>query len=433
MDKNSFPEHWQFERLSDISDLQSGKRPTGSTEDYASDIPSLGGGELDAYGGFKLSGEIPMIPREFYEEDMRTGKIQEKDILIVKDGATTGKTSFVDHDFPYNDAAINSHLYILRGDDNISQKYLFYFVYSHLGQRQIKQSIKGAAQGGINMSFADDFYIPIPPLNEQRAIVEKIDFLFVKINESREAQRKSKEIGGNLLFSLFLELVDNADTEETKTGEVIRDSQYGISQAMNSEEFGYPILRMGNYDSKGNMDYFDLKHIELSDKEFEKYKLEEGDVLFNRTNSKELVGKTAIFGGELNNAVFASYLIRVYLDETKVLPEYFINYLNSSRGRAEIDKLSKQAVSQANINSTELREMRFELPSLKEQQRIINRLQSMREQVQEISGALERGEKLLADLPKSIFDMAFRGQLVDFDTGETAHPKPIDQATIEDF
>jgi hypothetical protein len=71
-------------------------------------------------------------------------------------------------------------------------------------------------------------------------------------------------------------MVDESDTEPLQTGDVIEASQYGISEAMNEEGRGYPILRMGNYDSKGRMDYSELKHIEVSDDELDKYKLEKG-------------------------------------------------------------------------------------------------------------------------------------------------------------
>lgn len=293
------------------------------------------------------------------------------------------------------------------------------------------------------MSFAEEFLFPLPHLDEQRVIADKLDSVFDRIDEAREAQEQAEEIGDGLLFSVFLDMVEDADTESVQTGDVIEESQYGISEAMNEEGLGYPILRMGNYDSKGNMDYSKLKHVELSDDEFEKYRLEEGDILFNRTNSKELVGKTAIHDGELDDAVFASYLIRVYLDRDKILPEYFVNYLNSPYGQAELDKKAKQSVSQANINSTQLREMDFELPPLSKQREIVERLESAEDRIDEIREASERMSEILDELPKSVLDKAFRGELVDYEADERQEAKEEQRskptpdgngtATLDDF
>ncbi|MFB6144867.1 MAG: restriction endonuclease subunit S, partial [Candidatus Nanohaloarchaea archaeon] len=205
-----------------------------------------------------------------------------------------------------------------------------------------------------------------------------------------------------------------AETNMVETDDLIESTQYGSSNATNSEGDGYPSLRMGNYNLRGEMDYSKIKYQDLEDDEFEKYRLEKGDVLFNRTNSKDLVGKMCIYDGGLEDAVFASYLIRVELDESKVLPEYFVTYMNSPLGEIERQGKLKQAVSQANINATELREMEMAVPSLERQKEIVKSLNYMRSKVDEIKAEVDKKRNLIEDMPNSVLTEAFKGNLVDF-------------------
>jgi restriction endonuclease S subunit len=111
----------------------------------------------------------------FYEK-MRNGKIKYGDILIVKDGATTGKVSFVDHDFPFKKAAVNEHVFILRVDNKISSsKYVFHFLKSPKGKDEILSDFRGATVGGISRGFLDKVNVPLPPLAEQQRIAEILD------------------------------------------------------------------------------------------------------------------------------------------------------------------------------------------------------------------------------------------------------------------
>jgi type I restriction enzyme S subunit len=254
-------------------------------------------------------------------------------------------------------------------------------------------------------------------LEEQNLIVEKLDKLFDRVRKIQESHNQAEKIYEDLAFSFFTSRVKDAKTEKLDTGDLIESSQYGSSNATNSESDGYPSLRMGNYNLRGEMDYSKIKYQEFEDdEEFEKYKLEKGDVLFNRTNSKDLVGKMCIYDGGLDDAVFASYLIRVDLNEDKVLPEYFVTYMNSHLGEIERQGKLKQAVSQANINATELREMEMEVPPLERQQEIVESLNYMRSKIDGIKSDVERKAKLVEDLPKSVLTQAFKGNLTNFNS-----------------
>ena len=151
-------------------------------------------------------------------------------------------------------------------------------------------------------------------------------------------------------------------------GKICRASQYGINSSSDRGE-RYPILKMNNLQD-GKVQIEDLDYINLEVEECEKYLLKRNDLLVNRTNSYELVGKTALF--ELpGEYVFASYLVRFRLNEDIACPNYVNYYFNSHRGKYLLQVLATKGVSQANINPTILKGQFFiPLPPLPEQRKI---------------------------------------------------------------
>ncbi|MDE0552896.1 MAG: restriction endonuclease subunit S [Candidatus Poribacteria bacterium] len=165
---------WESMNLNEFITLESGSRPKGGVRGILEGIPSLGGEHLNADGGFNFE-KIKYIP-EAYFESLNKGRICPDDIIVVKDGATTGKTSFVDKDFPYQDAAVNEHLFIVRVDPKVAfPKYVFYYLFSNKGQQQVLSDFRGATVGGISRNFPLKVTVPIPSLTEQKQIVSEIE------------------------------------------------------------------------------------------------------------------------------------------------------------------------------------------------------------------------------------------------------------------
>jgi type I restriction enzyme, S subunit len=137
--------------------------------------------------------------------------------------------------------------------------------------------------------------------------------------------------------------------------------QYGCSIRATEEPVGYRILRMNNLQADGwRLD--DLKYVQLTSDQFSNWRLERGDIVFNRTNSKELVGKCEVFDEE-GDWVFASYLIRLRVDLDRAIPEFVTAFLNTRAGRVQIDRESRQIIGMSNINGEEIRTLRVPLPS----------------------------------------------------------------------
>jgi len=158
-----------------------------------------------------------------------------------------------------------------------------------------------------------------------------------------------------------------AHWEAVPLGSIQTATQYGLS--LRGEQKGrVPILRMNNL-SDGKIDISSLQFVDLSEADFQKFRLHKGDLLFNRTNSFELVGKTALFDLD-GDFVFASYLIRVITDSTRCLPAFLNYYLNWETTHIRLKTLASRGVSQSNINATKLRGFAVPLPPLPEQFKI---------------------------------------------------------------
>lgn len=152
--------------------------------------------------------------------------------------------------------------------------------------------------------------------------------------------------------------------------EVATEFRYGTSAKTSVENQGVPVLRMGNLTSLGEIKLDSLKYLPEGHPDLAETGLREGDLLFNRTNSFELVGKSAVYSGSPMPCSFASYLIRVRLGP-RCFPKFLAFALNSHIGRSWIKEVVSQQVGQANVNGTKLRSFRFPLPPIDEQHHIV--------------------------------------------------------------
>ena len=143
-----------------------------------------------------------------------------------------------------------------------------------------------------------------------------------------------------------------------------------------------------------------MKYIELDERELDPYKLASEDILFNRTNSKELVGKCAVFR-ESGDWVFASYLIRIRTDQSRLLPQFASDFLASGIGRLQIDCFSRQIIGMTNINAEEIRQLRLPLPPISEQEKLVATMDTARA---ERKAKLAKADVLLAGVDDFVLD-----------------------------
>ncbi|GDX98650.1 hypothetical protein LBMAG48_10540 [Phycisphaerae bacterium] len=175
---------WTESPLRDLLDeLETGTRPRGGVRGIRSGIPSVGAEHLTDRGGFNFE-SVKYVPEAFYA-DMRRGHLRPGDVLIVKDGATSGKVCLVREDFPFAKAVINEHVFRCCPRRDIDSQYLFWFLWSKQGQSRILENFQGSAQGGINQRFASNTLVPIVPLPDQRRIVRVIEQLAARVDAAR--------------------------------------------------------------------------------------------------------------------------------------------------------------------------------------------------------------------------------------------------------
>lgn len=186
--------------------------------------------------------------------------------------------------------------------------------------------------------------------------------------------RKMLTTCDDVVKSQFVEMFGGPDPTESDClpvtiGELAADIRYGTSKkASDSGEFKY--LRMNNMTDDGRLDLSDLKYIDLSGAELENAKVVRGDLLFNRTNSREKVGKTCVFNKN-EPMVIAGYIVRVRFDE-RVEPGYVSAFLNSSYGKGLLRKMAKGAVGQANISAKEMAKIELPLPPIELQRSFLD-------------------------------------------------------------
>lgn len=180
-------------------------------------------------------------------------------------------------------------------------------------------------------------------------------------------------------------------------GSLLELVQYGTSEKANSGGDGVPVIRMNNI-VDGVLDLSDLKYVKLNERDRKRLLLRDNDILFNRTNSKELVGKCAVFH-ESGEYVFASYLVRVRPDSAKANSDFVAYVINSPIGRQQINAMSRQIIGQANVNTQELRSLQIPLPPLDIQKDIMRRIEEGRKKIRQ---ELESVERIKAEAERSI-------------------------------
>jgi type I restriction enzyme, S subunit len=204
-------------------------------------------------------------------------------------------------------------------------------------------------------------------------------------------------------------------------GDVALSTQYGLS--IRGQPSGtYPILRM-NCQEDGKVHYRNLQFVELDPETFGNFRLNPGDLLFNRTNSIELVGRMAIVEDH-RPAVFASYLVRLIVDEGRCLPQFLNYFMNWPATQEEIKKLASRAVGQANINATKLRTVLVPLPSVSEQRQIVAILETIDRKID----LHRRKRAVLDELFKALLHKLMTGEIrvANLDLSALA-PNPSDE------
>ena len=278
------------------------------------------------------------------------------------------------------------------------EKYVYYFF-----------KTLNIPETGYNRHFKylKDSVVPLPDLPTQQKMAALLD----KADELRQYNKQLIEKYDALTQSLFLDMFGDPVRNEkgfpkTTVRNLCDEVKYGTS-AKSDGSGKWSYLRMNNITYSGHMDFSDVKSINVSEKDFVKYSVKKGDVLFNRTNSKELVGKTGIITND-DTYIIAGYLIRVRVNRELANPYFLWAHLNSKWAKLTLSNMCKNIVGMANINAQELQDILILQPPVTLQNQFAERVQLIEQQKELAQQALQKSEELF----NSLLQKAFKGELV---------------------
>lgn len=309
---------------------------------------------------FRDFDEVSETKETITEEGLKnsSAKLLPKGSVLVTIFATIGRVAILGAEMTTNQAIVG-----LLPLKDIIGKFLMYMI--HQNKWYLLAQGAGAAQNNINTTILKRIKIPVPPMKVQEIIISDIEKI-----EGKEKKWQQEILDFKTSFRDLLQSVYDSDTSKVELSKICSNVQYGISQQMNTINKGYKIFRMNEIVNSRMYDGGSMKCVDIEEEEFLKYKLNKGDILFNRTNSFELVGKTGIFELVDGEYCFASYLIRLVVDNTKANP-WFVNLMmNSDYYQQEAKSLATKSINQSNINAQKMQSIKIPLPDLTTQNEI---------------------------------------------------------------
>jgi len=331
-------------------------------------------------------------------------QILSNDILLSIAG-TIGRSAVVPNNAPRLNC--NQAVAIIRPKIKAIYPYfLKYWLDTKDAQNQIYGAKVTATISNLSLSQIKQLKIPIPPIEEQKRIATILD----KADAIRRKREKAVEFADDFLKTVFLDMFGDPATNPKQwpigtIRDLVSEVKYGTSKKADESNGEYPILRMNNITYEGYLNLKNLKYVDLDEKEKSKYLALKGDLLFNRTNSKELVGKTAVYNQDTPMAI-AGYLIRVR-SNNKSNPYYLSAYLNSKHGKVTLLNMCKSIVGMANINAQEFQNIKILIPPVDLQNKYEKIVQRVTHHKSKLNDLFSESNSLFSSLSQR----AFRGDL----------------------
>lgn len=360
-------------------------------------------------GGFDFS-IMRYVPNEFYMQ-MTRGHVQPGDILIVKDGATTGKISYVDKDFPFTQAVVNEHVFLCRPDPAVVEpQFLFLWLWSALGQRSIRANYQGAAIGGINQTFTNTVHVPLPHLREQRRIVE---WLLSRLDAVRQAKDAAAERIA-ALRRLRVAYLREAFTSPASKGwprVTIGDISSLVIDGPHItpvyQPNGVPFLTIRNIVNR-RIDFERVSYVSPEDHhEFARRgQAERGDILYTKDGT---LGVPCLVDTDQEFSFFVSVAL-IKPTRESVDSRFLCFALESPSVLEQVDRLGAGAGLKHMVLKS-IRALRIDLPSLSEQRSLSRSLQGKFETIEKAKAAVEAAACAIDAMSDALLREAFSGGL----------------------
>ena len=333
-------------------------------------------------GGIKESG--------YYDKFNTSGE----SVLISEGGASCGYINYVNENF-----WCGCHCYRLH-DIKVFPKYLYYALKGN--QDRIMSLRTGSTMPNIQKTIIQKFELSIHNQSEtQKQIAATLDKVSKIIAENKKLLEKYDLLIKSRFIEMFGDPVSNPmGWNKIELGKACKEVRYGTSKPA-IENGKYTYLRMNNITYEGELDLTNIKTIDISDDELAKCSVKKGDILFNRTNSIDLCGKTCLF--KLHETmVIAGYIIRVRVNE-KLNPQYVVTFFNTKSIKKMLREMAKGAVNQANINAQEMQAIKIPLPPIEQQNTFAAFVQQIDKSKFAVQKSLEKAETLYKSLMQKYF------------------------------
>jgi len=323
---------------------------------HGEELPYLGLEGIESGTGRFVEGDLSKTPEVPQANSFR---FDERHVLYGKLRPYLNKVAL-----PTEPGKCSTEIIPLLPSSQCDRQYLSYFLRAPSTVQQIVERSAGARMPRADMDFVLSLPIPLPALDEQRSIVDLVSRAEGIVCLRRQAQQKAAALIPAIFVDMFGDPATNPKgLDVVALADVLASADYGSSAKAGDDEVGLPMIRMGNVDYSGNVDLASLKYVDLPPEDVARFGLKDGDLLFNRTNSKELVGKTGLWIGN-RQAILASYFIRLRVDEQLARPFFVWAFMNTPHMKRVLFETARGAIGQANINSRELRAFRIPLPAL---------------------------------------------------------------------
>ena len=284
--------------------------------------------------------------------------------------------------------------------EEINSRYLYWFL---KGNTEYLNSLgRGATFKELSKQIVSNIEIDVPSIEQQEQAVNKIE----KVNRIIQLRKQQLQKLDELVKARFVEMfgaypLNPMGWRKGTIRDVVADVRYGSSRpAVDGGK--YPYLRMNNITYGGELDLSDVKRIDVPENELGKCTVRRGDVLFNRTNSKELVGKTCVYDRD-EMMVLAGFVIRVRVNDL-VLPEFLSAFLNTDFSKRTLLGMCKAAIGQANINAQEMQNIGIYIPPIELQREFVQFKNQTDKSKAAIQKALDEAQLMFDSLRQKYFN-----------------------------
>ena len=295
------------------------------------------------------------------------------------------------------DGIFSAHGMVLRPkEDVICKEFLPFFISSETFLNEAIRISVGGLSPTVNWKDIRELEFDLPSLAEQKVLAEKLWAAY----EVKQSYLKMIAATEEMVKAQFVEMFGTPENNHKDypiiiIGEKVKSINYGTSKPA-TDNGKYVYLRMNNITYDGKLDLSEVKRIDLSPEEDESAFVHKGDLMFNRTNTKEFVGKTTVFNLD-EPMVVAGYIIRIRFNDD-FSPEYVSGYLNSIYGKALLRKMAKGAVHQANINAQEFQRIRILDVPKQEQDKFDTILHQADKSISELRRSVDAIDKVIKSL-----------------------------------